>query len=100
MIITEVIEKLKEAFREKLEDIRYGIKFAGSLLDNTRGEGYIPDFVLRDLARLFLPAVLKMYATDEGKAELTARAEEMKKNGQPEQQHKPEKKERKTKDCG
>ena len=100
MIITEVIEKLKEAFREKLEDIRYGIKIAGSLLDNTRGEGYIPDFVLRDLARLFLPAVLEMYATDEGKAELTARAEEMKKNGQPEQQHKPEKKERKTKDCG
>ena len=40
------------------------------LLGNTRGEGNIPEHVLRDLARLLLPHILAMYETDEGKKEL------------------------------
>lgn len=40
------------------------------LLGNTRGEGQIPEHVLRDLARLLLPHILALYETDEGKKEL------------------------------
>ena len=44
--------------------------FSYYLLGHTRGEGNIPEHVLRDLARLLLPHILAMYETDEGKKEL------------------------------
>ena len=54
---------------------------AARVLSNIRGEGQIPDYVLKDLAKLFLPAILKMYETDEGRAKLIAMAEERKTDG-------------------
>ena len=38
------------------------------LLDN-RGEAQIPDEVIRDLARFFLPNIIAFYQSEEGKAE-------------------------------
>lgn len=36
-------------------------------LSNKRGEGHIPDDILRDLARLLLPQIIQMYESEEGK---------------------------------
>ena len=52
------------------------ITIAGRLISDIRGECKIPNDVIRDLARLFLPSVLKMYETEEGRAKLIAWTEE------------------------
>lgn len=41
--------------------------FAVDGLSNKRGEGHIPDDILRDLARLLLPQIINMYESEEGK---------------------------------
>ncbi len=61
------------------DKILNAITFAGRLISDIRGEWRIPDDVIRDLARLFLPSVLKMYETEEGRAKLIAWAEESRK---------------------
>ena len=55
------------------------ITLAGRLISDIRGEWKIPEEMIRDLARLFLPAILKMNETEEGRANLTAWAEESRK---------------------
>ena len=40
-----------------------------TIRDNT-ADSRIPDEVIRDLARLFLPKILEMVSTEEGRAEL------------------------------
>ena len=44
--------------------------FAVDGLSNKRGEGHIPDDILRDLARLLLPQIIQMYESEEGKKQL------------------------------
>ena len=39
-------------------------------LSNKRGEGHIPEEILRDLARLLLPQIIRMYESEEGKKQL------------------------------
>lgn len=44
--------------------------FALDGLSNNRGEGHIPEDILRDLARLLLPQIIQMYESEEGKQQL------------------------------
>ena len=58
-----------------------------SIIRDNTADSRIPDEVIRDLARLFLPKILEMVSTDEGRAELErwrveqANAAEPKKRG-------------------
>ena len=61
------------------DKILNAITLASRLISDIRGEWKIPDDVIRDLARLFLPSVLKMYETEEGRAKLIAWTEESRK---------------------
>ena len=77
-----LFERLRTSAKGMREKILNAITLAGRLISNVRGEWKIPDDVIRDLARLFLPSVLEMYEMEEGRAKLTAWAEESKKRNE------------------
>ena len=71
----EVAEKMTENIwdREDFKNAKWWKKlwlFAVDGLTNKRGEGHIPDDILRDLARLLLPQIIQMYESEEGKKQL------------------------------
>ena len=77
-----LFERLRLSAKGMRDKILNAITLAGRLISDVRGEWKIPDDVIRDLARLFLPAILKMNETEEGRANLTAWAEESKKRNE------------------
>ena len=77
--ITNLFERLRTFAKRIWQKILYAVSLACRLISDVRGECRIPDEVIRDLARIFLPAILKMYEMEEGRAKLTALAEESKK---------------------
>ena len=76
---TRLFERLRLSAKGMREKYLSTITLAGKLISDIRGEWKIPDDVIRDLARLFLPSVLKMYETKEGRAKLIAWTEESRK---------------------
>ncbi|MBO4770303.1 MAG: hypothetical protein J5563_05920 [Clostridia bacterium] len=77
---TSLFERLRSSAKVMREKLLNAITLAGRLISDVRGEWRIPDDVIRDLARLFLPSVLEMYETEEGRATLAAWAEKSKDN--------------------
>ena len=73
---TCLFERLRLSAKGMREKILNAITLAGRLISDIRGEWKIPDDVIKDLARLFFPSVLKMYETEEGRAKLIAWTEE------------------------
>lgn len=71
----EVAGKMTESIwdRDDFKNAKWWKKlwlFAVDGLTNKRGEGHIPDDILRDLARLLLPQIIQMYESEEGKKQL------------------------------
>lgn len=74
-LLYQVAEKMTESIwdREDFKSAKWWKKlwlFALDGLSNKRGEGHIPDDILRDLARLLLPQIIQMYESEEGKKQL------------------------------
>ena len=76
---TGPFERLRTFAKRIWQKILNAVSLACKLISDVRGECRIPDEVIRDLARIFLPAILKMYESEEGRANLTAWVEESKK---------------------
>ena len=57
---TRIFERLRASAKVMRDKILNAITLAGRLISDVRGEWKIPEEVIRDLARLFLPAILKM----------------------------------------
>ena len=53
------------------------VQLSKGYIYNNFGEIEIPDYVVRDLARHFLPMILEMYSTEEGRNELEKWKQEM-----------------------
>ena len=70
----EVAEKMTENIwdREDFKNAKWWKKlwlFAVEGLSNKRGEGHIPDDIIKDIARFLLPNVKAFFDSDEGRAE-------------------------------
>ena len=73
-LTSEVAEKMTENIwdREDFKNAKWWKKlwlFALDGLSNKRGEGHIPDDVIKDIARFLLPNIKAFFDSDEGRAE-------------------------------